>query len=175
MNSISSIEQLIQSFQEAEPAERGFVLENIAIPRSEFSDLASWADGCYTRNCLARCDDFEFILICWDGHCKTKIHDHSGQDCWVYQVEGTLHEIRFKGPEHRLDAYHEEQLNPGDLGYMHDKMGYHLIENRNKQRAMSLHIYANPIDECKVFDEESSRFEITPLVYDEVHDVVTVG
>ena len=172
MDSITTVEQLIQSFQDAEPSEQGKVLNNIDIPTSDFLDFANWSDDCYTRNCLARCDEFEFILICWDGNCKTKIHDHDGQNCWVYQVDGKLREVRFEGPENNLEVYSDNILDEGEVSYMNDQMGYHRIENPSDKRAMTLHIYAKPIEQCKVYNEESSSFETATMVYDSVHEVV---
>ena len=171
MNSITTVEQLIESFQDAEPYEQGLILNNVNIPTSEFRQFANWTDGCYTRNCLAKCDEFEFILLCWDGNCQTKIHDHAGQNCWVYQVDGELREVRFEGPEDKLEVYSDETLRKGEVSYMNDQMGYHRIENPNNTRAMTLHIYANPIEQCKVYNEDTSRFEITTMVYDSVHEV----
>lgn len=174
MEYITSIEQLIESFQDAEPQERGKVLSNIEIPTLEFLDFATWSDRNYTRNCLARCDEFEFILICWEGHSKTKIHDHANQDCWVFQVDGTLNEIRYKGTEDDLDVYQVTELTKGDLTYIHDKMGYHMIENPLHARAMTLHIYANPINACQVYNSELASFETANMEYDTIHELVEV-
>lgn len=172
MDSITTVEQLIQSFEDADPSEQGLILNNIEIPKSEFKEFASWSEGCYTRNCLARTDYFEFILICWDGNCQTKIHDHDGQNCWVYQVDSQLREVRFEGPETKLKVYSDNILNEGEVSYMNDQMGYHRIENPNDKKAMTLHIYANPIDQCKVYNEDTSSFEVATMVYDSVHEVI---
>lgn len=174
MDSITTVEQLVQSFDDADPEEQGRILRNINIPTSEFLEFASWTDECYTRNCIARCDKFEFILLCWDGNCKTKIHDHNGQDCWVYQVKGNLVETRFNGSEENLEVSHKAKLNPGDLSYMNDRMGYHRIENPDDSRAMTLHVYANPITQCQVFNEDTAVFETAHMEYDTLHEVVAV-
>ncbi len=171
MDSITSIEQLIQSFEDAEPPDQGKILNKLEIPTSEFLKFASWSEGCYTRNCITKCEKFEFILLCWEGNCQTKIHDHAGQDCWVYQVDRVLREVRFEGPEDKLEVYSDETLKKGEVSYMNDQMGYHRIENPSDKRAMTLHIYANPIEQCKVYDENTSRFEIATMVYDTIHDV----
>lgn len=171
MDTITTVEQLIESFQDAEPYEQGLILNNIDIPTSEFLQFTNWTDGCYTRNCLARTEEFEFILLCWDGNCQTKIHDHDGQDCWVYQVDGKLREVRYEGSEDNLKVYSDETLNEGEVSYMNDQMGYHRIENPSDTKAMTLHIYANPIERCKVYNEDTSRFEIATMVYDSVHEV----
>ena len=49
------------------------------------------------------------------------------------------------------------------------KLGYHTLENNSRSRAMTLHIYANPINQCNVYNEEKSEFEIKEMAYDTVH------
>ena len=169
METISTIEQLIESFDDVDPSGRVKVLKRIEIPVSEFEDYATWCEGGYTRNCVGRKDDFEFILLCWDKDAKTPIHGHGGQDCWVYQVDGTVTEKRFTETINGgLSVTNEMKIHEGGLTYMHDRMGYHSIENVSGRRAMTLHIYANPIDRCKVYNEDIQKFEIVELEYDTI-------
>ena len=56
-------------------------------------------------------------------------------------------------------------LTPGKLTYMNDSMGYHTIGNISNQRAMTLHIYASPIDSCKVYNNEKACFEVKHMSY----------
>lgn len=175
MDSITSVDQMIQSFQGAKLSKQLNILKNLDIPTSEFLDFASWTEDSYTRNCLARCDEFEFILICWDGNCQTQIHDHDGQNCWVYQIVGNLREVRYNGNEKNLQVYKDDTLEQGDVSYMNDKMGYHRIENPDDHRAMTLHIYVKPIDRCKVYDEVASQFKIARMEYDSVCEISEVA
>ncbi|MCG8575023.1 MAG: cysteine dioxygenase family protein [Flavobacteriales bacterium] len=165
MSKITSIDELIECFDEAEPSEQISVLKRIDIPTSEFENFATWKENGYTRNCLARNDDFEFILICWSIGARTPIHGHAGQDCWVYQVQGNVTEKRFSESDTGFDVVNEAVLTEGRITYMHDRMGYHSIENFTDKIAMTLHIYASPIDRCKVYNEEKSQFEIRELDY----------
>lgn len=166
MASITSIEELIDEFSSVPLEEKPQVLERIEIPSEELEEYASWEDGDYTRNCLWRCDEFEIILLCWDEQAETKIHDHGGQDCWIYQVEGDLLEKRYK-EDSRDNLKLEEKLRikEGELSYMNDKMGYHSIKNDSDDRALTLHFYATPIDRCRIYSPEKSKFEMTELVY----------
>lgn len=173
MESIKTIEQLVSTFEDSDPSRQGLILRSIEIPKSEFEEHATWSDGCYTRNCIARKEDFEFILLCWDSECKTKIHDHAGQNCWVYQVDGEVREVRMKGSEEDLKPYSDETLEEGDLSYMHDKMGFHFIENEQDERAMTLHVYVRPIDACKVYNDDTSKFELVEMEYDSIADSVS--
>ena len=168
MPPITTIEQLIESFDDAEPSEQVGILKSIEIPTSEFLDFATWRDEGYTRNCVARKDDFEFILICWAKGAQTPIHGHAEQDCWVYQVDGEVRERRFEEVESGFKITNEAVLEEGRITYMHDRMGYHSIENISDKTAMTLHVYANPIDRCKVYNEDKGKFELVELDYDSI-------
>jgi cysteine dioxygenase len=168
MSTITTIDQLIECFDEAEPSEQVGVLKRIAIPKSHFEEYATWEKGGYTRNCIARRDGFEFILLCWNSGAATPIHGHGGEDCWVYQVAGSVRERRYVEVESGFDVTNEAVLEEGKITYMHDRMGYHTIENNSEKGAMTLHVYANPIDRCKVYNEEEGCFEVKEMEYDTI-------
>lgn len=174
---ITSIENLIECFDDAEPSEQASILKRTNISVSDFEKYASWIKGEYSRNCMARRDSFEMILICWDDDAKTPIHDHDGQHCWVLQVSGSIIEKRFEKNDSGFTLVDEAELIAGKISYMNDKMGYHTLENNYQSRAMTLHIYANPINQCNVYNEEKSKFEVKEMAYDTVHklDLSTVA
>ena len=168
MSTITTIDQLIECFDEAEPSEQVSVLKRIEIPKSEFKEYATWKKGGYTRNCLARKEGFEFILICWDAGSVTPIHGHGGEDCWVHQVSGLVKEKRYKKTSYGFEVTNDATLIEGGLTYMHDRMGYHTIENCTDEPSMTLHVYASPIDRCKVYNDEKGEFETVEMEYDTI-------
>lgn len=170
MSKITSIDQLIECFDNAEPSEQVSVLKRIDIPLNEFDDYATWKKGDYTRNCIARREGFEFILLCWDNTAITPIHGHDGQNCWVYQVDGEICEKRYVESDSGFKVTNEANLTPGKISFMHDRMGFHTIENISETRAMTLHVYANPIDSCLVYCDEKQEFEEKDMVYDTMPD-----
>lgn len=173
MNTINTIESLADALDKAEHSERAKVISRLDLNPDAFEEYATWSDEGYTRNCVARTDEYELLLLCWDKEAETPIHGHGGQDCWVYQIEGTVEEIRVKQDEEgNLEETHRMELAPGKVSYMHDRMGFHKIRNPFNQRAMTLHIYAKPIDACRVFDPKNQEFKIKEMEYDTVIDVV---
>jgi cysteine dioxygenase len=44
-------------------------------------------------------------------------------------------------------------------------MGFHSLENISNKKSMSLHLYAKPIRNCKVFDEDSKGFVNKEMSY----------
>jgi cysteine dioxygenase len=165
MNDIITVEKLTENLDEGDPLDHGKIMKRIKIASRELQPYATWSKQDYTRNCVARTEQYEIILLCWDIGAKTPIHDHGGENCWVYQVQGTVEERRFKQDGEHLKATKQMVLTPGKLTYMNDRMGYHSIENISNQRAMTLHIYASPIDNCKVYNNEKDCFEIKEMSY----------
>jgi cysteine dioxygenase len=170
MNPITSIEQLIDCFDDAEPSEQVSVLKRIDISLNDFEKYATWIEGGYTRNCITRKEDFEFILLCWDRNVETSIHDHSGQHCWVYQIDGTVEEKRFDlSSINEVELKNHMKIKKGELTYMHDHMGFHSIKNISETKAMTLHIYASPIDSCQIYDQEKKHLKKIKLEYHSVN------
>jgi cysteine dioxygenase len=166
MQTIQTIEQLIEALNDTEPSEQGSVLKRIEIPTADFEAYATWKSDGYTRNCIERTNEFELILLCWDAEAITPIHGHGGQDCWVYQVQGTVCEKRYAHQEGQIVETNHMELPQGRMTYMHDRMGFHSIINPTKKRSMTLHLYASPIDECRVYNPEKESFERVELSYD---------
>jgi len=55
---------------------------------------------------------------------------------------------------------------------MIDFMGCHRLENLTDGRGISLHLYAKPIRNCKMFDENSRKFVRKDLVYCTVSEMI---
>ena len=53
----------------------------------------------------------------------------------------------------------------------HDKMGFHSIQNDSENRAMTFHIYASPIDSCKIYNNETECFESKEMPYDHIAEL----
>lgn len=169
---ITTIEELITALDASSKKDRDKVVAKIDLEAADLKQYSTWESGDYTRNCLARTDDYEIILLCWDKNSATPIHGHGGQDCWVYQVEGDVLEMRFNEKNDELKLSEKLKLGEGDVSYMTDEMGYHLIKNEGKEKAMTLHIYAGPIDACEVYDNEINAFKVADMEYDEIFDEV---
>lgn len=162
-----SLQDLILQLDKAAKKEVPALLNGLQLHKKDFDNYASWCEDGYTRNCVHRTKGYELILLCWSKGCVTPIHDHGGQDCWVYQIEGTLTEKRFeKNTDGELVETDSMTLQPGALTYMEDRMGYHQLCNKDGERGYTLHLYASPIDQCDVFNEETSQFETKEMAYD---------
>jgi len=166
LSQIETVPHLIQYLSECSNEELKSVYKLLAIPESEFDPYLFWSDDCYVRNCIVRTDDYELILLCWEKDHYTPIHAHNDQECWVYNVKGEFEEIRFsKNGEEAPSQISKEMLSVKDQSYMNDDLGLHVLRNCSDGRAMSLHLYAKPIEQCVIYNPLTSQFETKTLTY----------
>lgn len=165
-----SHKQIIQQFfkEITRKGEEHFeqLIKEFSINTELLMPFAEWAEeGKYHRICLGEDKSCELILICWSADVKTPIHNHNGEKCWVHFVDGTIKEVLYDAETGR-EIIKENIVNPGSTTFLSDETGYHSLENISGQRAMSLHLYANPIKECLVFNKKDDQFETKQLTYD---------
>ncbi len=166
---LETLPGLILVLEDEERAKYTAILKSMKLPIAEFKKHATWSKTCYTRNCIFENENFELILICWEKEQVTAIHDHGGEECWVYFIEGDFREHVYTENENgKLDIVKTTEAMPGDVSYMIDFMGFHNLENRSNKRSLSLHLYAKPIKNCNVYDSKKNEFIRKELTYDSV-------
>ena len=96
MSKIRTIQELVTAL-EAGPGLEGYsgILKCVDIPGHDLQKYCQWNEKRYTRTCIARTDDFELMLICYEPGQRTSIHDYDTEEAWVHPVEGTIAEERF--------------------------------------------------------------------------------
>ncbi len=174
---IDSVSQLIQVLEKSQASDFVKISKRLKLKASDFEEHASWGEDSYTRNCIGRNEHYELLLLCWDAQQDTPVHCHNGEECWVYNLQGNFEEIRFDfkdESEEELIETSRETMQAKEISYMHDNMGFHSLHNRSKQRGMTLHLYMNPIDSCRVFDEEVGSFVRKEMSYDTVAETVEI-
>ena len=159
MNRIGTVNELVETLNRSETEDYVSIVKYLEIPAADLMEFAFWKDGGYTRNCIERTENFELLLLCWNPGDSTPVHCHGQQRCWVYQVSGSVEEVTYKeNKAGDLVPNHKRRLKSGDFSYMDDSMGYHTLENTSEAKAMSLHLYAKPIDTCTYFDNTLGMF-----------------
>ncbi|MCW5897745.1 MAG: cysteine dioxygenase family protein [Flavobacteriales bacterium] len=159
---IRTVEQLVKALHEA-PMHKGYlrILERVDILPEAFDDLCTWHPKRYTRNCIARTDDFELLLICYEPGQRTSIHDYATEEAWVHPVRGTVVEERFEpGPGGNLRRVSAAKLDRDSFSYLHNGRSIHRYINDSGQRAVTLNLYARPLRTWKVYDERSGGSSI---------------
>ena len=164
---ISLLDELTETHNYAE------LVKRIQIPLSEFNDYLFWDDNYYTRNCIVRNDDYELILLCWEPGQSTPIHCHNDQECWVYMVSGNIMEYQFQLNEQNIPIEASVQkIEKFSSNHINDAIGFHRLHNESKERCVSLHLYAKPIDECSYYSEESKSLKTKTLSYSNLKKTV---
>ena len=128
----------------------------------------------YTRTLLYKNDLFEILAVHWTPNCMSAIHDHGGALCWLTVARGAMrveNYLRTDGGEAegyaavRLEG--REELGPGALDYRQDDVHLHRCIAPDTE-ALSLHVYARPIERFRAFDERRGSCVEVASTYDAV-------
>ena len=136
----------------------------------EFDELLPFIyfrEDTYGRNIVKRNTHYELLILSWLPNQSTPIHDHNGQRCWIWMHSGKLTFRSFRqldGKEQSVQPCGPSQVHsPGELTYLDDSMGFHEIANLSGKPAVSLHLYAEPISHCRIYDQQKKKFELVEL------------
>lgn len=153
-------------------------LAQVRIDHASLEKYLLWETRGYTRNLIYRDDTFELLALCWDSGACSTIHNHAGQECWVHIHRGAL----------CLDDF--ELADPAQAGVVGDdiivrrttrlpRAGAGLLTHKGPEddihrvvnprsfesRAVSLHVYARPFDNCIIYDTKRPRARRIALSY----------
>ena len=144
-------------------------LKTHAFGEDTFLPFIHFRDDTYGRNLVYRNPFFELAVLTWlPGH-RTPIHDHANQRCWMMIESGELIFKNYETPSSagsKLRAISEAQKSrAGTQLYIDDDIGIHAITNASQKPAVSVHLYAGPISQCRIYNELTKRFEMKTLSY----------
>jgi len=144
-------------------------LKNKKFEEDTFLPFIHFRDDTYGRNLVFKTRYFELSVLTWlPGH-RTPIHDHSGQRCWMFIDSGELTVKNYAFPQ--SDQFQLKPLGPveildaGEQVYVDDDIALHSITNASSRPAVSVHLYAGPIEFCRIYNESTRRLEKKELSY----------
>jgi cysteine dioxygenase len=143
------------------PARIAEVLGEYARANEDWTEFALFSQDHYTRNLVARNRDFELMILCWGAGQESPIHNHEGQDCWMAVLRGEMEEQRYEmptpGEAGPLRAKSTYRFGKGQVAFIRDEMGLHLVRPAASSRAggITLHVYAQPYDDCNCYCPET--------------------
>jgi cysteine dioxygenase len=128
--------------------------------------------GGYARTLVYRDDRFELVVSSWAPGSRAEAHDHDAQDCWFLPLLGAFDLDDFTlvaddGPGARLLPLGARRLGCGELDHRDERQGIHAVTPATPQ-AVSLHLYARPLDRCRIFDLFHGGWSWRRLRYDAV-------
>ena len=135
------------------------LLKTYAAEHDDWRRFAFFERDGYTRNLIDANEHFELLLLCWAPGQRSPVHNHEGQNCWMAVLEGEMTEERFALPTDHgpLAAGAQLQLRAGEVAFIRDEIGLHVVSPSNGESGVSLHLYAAPIPECNCYCEETGR------------------
>jgi len=177
---MTTIDRFVEGLTAISPAEftqervQHFLRDTPVDPAS-LAPFLHYTSTHYTRNLVHKCDLFELIAICWDVGQISRIHNHSGQHCWMAVPIGRLAVQNYRVVRQDqasghcvLEEANRVEMDPSHPAYVDDEMPIHSVLNLPEygSRATSLHVYSHPYDRCLVYSIEKSSYREVPLFYD---------
>lgn len=144
-----------------------------ALPPLALGPLAFHLGG-YARTLVHRQARFELVLLTWDRGSAAPVHDHDGQDCWFLPLAGAFDLVDYAldggsadgaGGRARLTKLSARRVGAGELDHRDLQEAVHSV-SPSTTPALSLHLYARPLDRCRVFDRRHDRWRWMALGYD---------
>jgi cysteine dioxygenase len=129
---------------------------------SEVAPLARFVPATYIPNLLYRDERIAVLLMSWARGASSAVHDHCGQDCWLAPLAGALELDEWQlvdggsqpGPA-VLSPLGTRRLRVGSVDHRGDDQVIHRLRvDDGIGAALSLQLYAPPVESCLVFDVE---------------------
>jgi len=150
------------------------LLEGVRLNPREWGQFAVYRKGRYTRTIVGYAPgQFIALMLCWGPGQQSPIHDHAGAHCFMKMLRGELAEERFDwsasgcvepGPPKQVTELDAASLG-NSVHFMHDRLGLHRVRNPSlEEPAVSLHIYAPPFVQCRVFPPTGAAPKVASMV-----------
>ena len=132
-------------------------------PKSRLNAVSRASNGAVDAPKPSITAAFELIAICWEQGARSAIHDHADSDCAFVLQRGAItcenYRVAYpdgfeKGP-HDLRRTTTRTLREGEIDMRSGHLSVHRV-GACDGRAVTLHVYAKPIDACTVFEEDGS-------------------
>jgi cysteine dioxygenase len=159
-----------------QPVRVAATLRGVRVDERTLAPFLTWSPGRYTRNLVVRDAAFELIALCWDKDARSAIHDHADSDCAFVLQNGaiTCENYRIAWRDGSADGGCDltrtstRTLRAGEIDMRSGHLSVHRV-GACDGRAVTLHVYAKPIDACRQFDEDGtsrvaySRYDSAPI------------
>jgi cysteine dioxygenase type I len=183
LNTLHGIDDLAAALRELgevlQPVRVAATLRGVRIDERTLAPYLTWASGRYTRNLVHRDAAFELIAICWEKDARSAIHDHADSDCAFVLQTGSItcenfrvaYPDGFENAPCDLRRTSTRTLLEGEIDMRSGHLSVHRV-GACDGRAVTLHVYAKPIDSCRQFDEDGtsrvaySRYDSKPAAFD---------
>nr|KAG5689186.1 hypothetical protein BaRGS_004020 [Batillaria attramentaria] len=156
------------------------LMESYKSNPREWKKFAKFDAHRYTRNLVDEGNGkFNLMVLCWNEAQGSSIHSHAGSHCFLKVLSGTVKEEMYEWPDNTMTSQGEEGRTGGEVEieeghemapreeltfhtdqctYICDDLGLHRVENPSHvDKAVTLHLYSPPFDQCYCFDQRTGR------------------
>ncbi|KAL8605965.1 hypothetical protein ACOMHN_063000 [Nucella lapillus] len=154
------------------------LMESYKSNPREWKKFAKFDPHRYTRNLVDEGNGkFNLMVLCWNEAQGSSIHSHAGSHCFLKVLNGNVKEEMYEWPsalltdhqrtgvtevareeEAGMSAKEELVFDQDRCTYICDDLGLHRVENSSHvDKAVTLHLYSPPFDECLCFDQRTGR------------------
>ena len=113
---------------------------------NDWSDHVKINKSCYNRAVIKKNEFMEVVVITWNRKQASCKHGHPDGGCVYKVLQGRINEQFYKtmdSDEHVVHSYKQ-----GDASYIHNSLGFHVMNNVHDDICVSLHIYSPPFEKC---------------------------
>ncbi|WP_324992489.1 cysteine dioxygenase family protein [Hyalangium sp.] len=150
-------------------------LEGVRVQPQSLGPFLHFRRGRYTRNLVYRDSRLEVVVNCWAAGTSSPIHDHSQQECWFSIQAGTFQLEDYPLLAGGLEPGYAllgspsltEAVGAGHVDYRGPLDSIHRV-TALQGPAVTLHVYAAPVERCLVFDVRRRRCSCRQLSYHSV-------
>ena len=123
-----------------------------ALDLDALAARASFSDQSYTRTVLHRTAGWEVLLVGWLPGQRTPRHGHGESFGATCVLEGALTEVEYRlGPGGQVLESERRKYVAGSV-FHEQPHTIHRVEHAGRVRAVSLHLYAPPLQRMELYD-----------------------
>lgn len=147
------------------------LMNSLALTQQNIKDYCRWKDEFYARNLVRKTKAYELIVLCWQPRQQSPIHNHQGQDCWMYVVQGNMVEVQYHCQKNcETDSWKIKEgdhvlCSLGNTRYINDDICLHKLVNSTDEQAITLHLYSYPIETCNIYCCQTGKVTARKLSY----------
>lgn len=143
-------------------------MRSVDIPHAEWEKYFKFSDEKPGRVSLARTDDYEMFLSCWEKGQEGPIHDIDSEEAWIHPICGSFIEERYRLKENKLEQVSSVLLTSESYSYMQKTQSIFKYINVYEARSVCLHLYSRPVKKWREYDKETGQTTMVDHTYDVV-------
>lgn len=159
-------------------------IQQHAIVRDSLKPYTFFSPRRYTRNLIFKNEVFECLALCWDIGQSSAVHNHSDRLGWLYLSSGRLFVQNYSVAAQdslrqtcRVIPTDSVELHAGKAADVDREEGVHRVCNlpRFQERAISVHVYQQPMAQCEVYSLDTGTYETVSLTYTSEYGLLNPG